>query len=32
MRQAKANLSGPDLEQVEARFALFRSRTEDGPG
>ena len=31
MRQAKANLSGPDLEQVEARFALFRSRTEDGP-
>lgn len=31
MRQARAKLVGPDLEQVEARFALFRSRTEDGP-
>ena len=29
MRQATANLTGPDLEQVEARYALFRSRTQD---
>jgi len=27
MRQARANLLGPDLEQVEARFALFQQRT-----
>lgn len=31
MRQAKASLTGPDLEQVEARFALFRKRLEDHP-
>tara|TARA_B100000678_G_scaffold33138_1_gene24439 strand:+ start:1358 stop:2680 length:1323 start_codon:yes stop_codon:yes gene_type:complete len=31
MRQANANLVGPDLELVEAYFALFRSRTEDRP-
>ena len=29
MRQAKANLLGPDLEQVEARFALFERRVGD---
>ena len=31
MRQAKTCLTGPDLEQVEARFALFRKRLEDHP-
>ena len=31
MRQAKASLTGPDLEQVEARFALFRKRLEGHP-
>ena len=31
MRQAKASLTGPDLEQVDARFALFRKRLEDHP-
>ena len=31
MRQAKASLTGPDLEQVEARLALFRKRLEDHP-
>ena len=31
MRQAKASLTGPDLEQVEARFALFRKGREDQP-
>ena len=31
MRQAKASLPGPDLEQVEARFALFRKRLEGHP-
>ncbi len=31
MRQAKANLVGPDLEQVEARYALFQKRTVDHP-
>ncbi|GAB5348215.1 DUF2254 domain-containing protein [Alteriqipengyuania sp. 357] len=29
MRQAQANLAGPDLELVEARYALFRKRMED---
>ena len=31
MRQAKVNLTGPDLEQVEARHALFVSRVEKSP-
>ena len=30
MRQASAKLVGPDLEQVEARYALFQKRIEDG--
>ncbi|MBB3033575.1 DUF2254 domain-containing protein [Alteriqipengyuania lutimaris] len=31
MRQASANLAGPDLEQVEARYALFVQRVGDRP-
>ncbi|MEL7729133.1 DUF2254 domain-containing protein [Citromicrobium bathyomarinum] len=31
MRQARVNLTGPDLEQVEARYALFGKRTADRP-
>lgn len=31
MRQANANLTGPDIEQVEARYALFVRRVGDRP-
>ena len=31
MRQAKTCLVGPDLEQVEAHYALFCKRVADGP-
>ena len=32
MRQASINLAGPDLDQVEARFALFQRRMRTHPG
>ena len=31
IRQARLNLDGPNLEVVEARYALFEKRTADGP-